>query len=162
MVPVHQLASGYGMSLTQLHDPDQLVVAWPAVLLHGPNLTWPFDPDARPLDDVSDLHAAARNAGLHKVTNPFAGELPRAQRDWAFKLSYPSALTSPDMVVALGERRPNVSENWWCTAVERGGLCRLLIAPCTLFSPEPSVAAQILEAVAADGRLFGATIPIDF
>ncbi len=162
VAPVRQLAAGFGIFLSQLHDPDKLVVSWPAVVLHSPDLAWPFDADASLLDDVDDLLPAARHAGLHQVSDPFAPELPRATRDWVFKLSYPSALVSPDVAVSFGERRPNTSENWWCTSVERGGVCRLLIAVCAVFNPEPTAAAYVLDAVAADNRLFGATIPIDF
>lgn len=163
MDPQH-LSPEYGLALIRLSGDDDMN-AWPGLLLHSRSLTWPFDPHARPLDDLPEVQALAHAAGLHPVTDPFGPHLETSDA-WTFHLpgAQPARLTSDTLTIEIA-RPPNIGAHWWSLAVAHGGRCRLLVAPCVALPEDTSRAgytAQILIEGAADGRVFGATIGVQF
>lgn len=165
LVDPQPLSPAYGLSLIRLGSDADGMAAWPGLLLHSRTLTWPFDPQARPLDDVAAVQGHAAAAGLHRVDDPFVVQLPAAA-GWTFHLPglNPARLSTPFGVVEL-TRNPHISESWWSLAVAHGARCRLLVAACVAMPADParqSFAAHILTEGAVDGRVAGATIAVEF
>lgn len=163
MDPQH-LSPEYGLSVIRLATDDDMT-AWPALLLHSRSLTWPFDPHARPLNDLADVQGHAAAAGLYVVRDPFGPNLKESPA-WTFHLpgARPARLVSGILTIEI-TRTPNISPAWWSLAVAHGGRCRLLVAPCVAMPADPDrpgYAAQVLIEGAADSRVFGATIAVSF
>lgn len=155
--------SPYGLSLIRLGSETGL--AWPGLLLHSRTLTWAFDPHTRPLDDVTQVQGHAVAAGLHLIGDPFTDQLPAAN-GWTFHLPgiKPARLSTPAGVVTIA-RAPHISESWWSLAVSHGARCRLLVAACVAMPEDPerqTLSANVLIEAAADGRVSGATIGVEF
>lgn len=163
-MPIHlSLSPDYGLS------PIRLAAAagqgtWPGILLHSTHLTWAFDAANRRLDDVAELPALAARKGLHRVDNPFTLDLPLATEPWTFTLPTPrknAELAGPGLVVTI-KRAPKFTQHWWNLAVTQGGRCRMLVAARVAFNADPADSADIMIEAAADGRMYGATIGVEF
>lgn len=151
----------YGLSLIRLTgDAD----AWPGLLLHSRQLTWAFDPDRQSLLDVAAVRTLAGKAGLHQVGDPFGADLHDGTGTWSFRLptlARAAQLTGPGLAVDI-TRTPHVTDDWWRMAVTHGSCCRLLVAACVAFPDDPADGAVVLNEAARAGRLYGATIRVDF
>lgn len=153
----------YGLSLIRLASGDG-TPPWPGLLLHSRSLTWPLDSLSRPLDLLDDVNILARRAGLSQITEPFTADVPPADPQWTFRLPTlrrNAQLANPSLTVTMS-RQPNITDDWWRMAISHGGKCRLLIAVCVVFPDDPAVAAGILGKAAYDGRVYGATIGVEF
>ncbi len=152
----------YGLLLVRLADGAG--DAHPGLVLHSPHLTWPFDPQARQLDDLVEVAGLAAAEGLRPVKDLFPPDLPAAARPWTFHLpaaSRPARLSGPGGVLAIGQT-PYVTREWWSLAVTDGGRCRMLVAACVCLQGAAVPATQAMREAAADGRVFGATINVEF
>lgn len=161
-MPTTHLSPAYGLSPIRLDGPQGVM---PGLVLHSTSLTWPFDPDPRPLSRPGEMTIRAHKIGLWAIPNPFLSPGVRhASKPWTFHLptpSRPAALDGPEGTVTI-DRAPNITPAWWSMAVTAGAKCRLLIAACVRFPDDPAAAADTLNAAALDGRVVGATIAVEF
>jgi hypothetical protein len=181
-----RLSPDFGLSLIRLTTTvDELTeLTWPGLLLHSKTLTWAFDQHGRALDSPAEVGVLARADGLHQVSTPFdSTDLPAPTQPWMFHLPtlrtqarltrYPAPVPGlrpsdpdPDLVVEVA-RTPKVTDDWWGLVVTRGAHARLLVAACVQFPDDPAAtdpadAAGILTEAARDGRVYGATIGVQF
>jgi hypothetical protein len=169
-VQTHQLSPAYGLSLIRLAGGDMLH-GWAGLLLHSSNRAWAFDPrtagpvhpdDAdQHLTDLTDVRVFADLVGLHRVTEPFTEDLGPA--DWRFRFpgEFPARISGPGFAVEI--RRPmNITRDWRLLAGAHDARCRILVAAGISFPNDPAGAADALNDAADAGRVYGATIGVDF
>lgn len=164
MTHATHLSPAYGLSLIRLAGPEPQP-PWPGLLLHSRSLSWAFDELAQPLRDPGEAAQHAGTAGLYLVEDPFRPELQAADPPWIFRLPSrrrTAQLMRDDGLTVEFNRQPLITDDWWRMAVSHGGHCRLLVAVCVDFPDDPGAAGDVLNEAAADARVHGATINVEF